>query len=69
MLDLNKNFLRVKISIVGADGAALTDDPPVVAPINYIAATFFKQIIVKLGDKRYTIQVAYILIKPTWKPS
>ena len=51
MLDLNKNFLRVKLRIVGADGAALTDDPPVVAPINYIAATFFKQIIVKLGDK------------------
>ena len=51
MLDLNKNFLYIKMNLVSGSGAGLADDPPVVAPINYLAATFFKQVIVKLGDK------------------
>ena len=51
MLDLNKNFIYIKMKLVDAGGAGLTQDDPVVAPINYLAGTFFKQVIVKLGDK------------------
>ena len=51
MLDLNKNFLYIKLKLVNGDGSRVTDEEPQVAPINYLAASFFKQVIVKVGDK------------------
>ena len=51
MLDLNKNFLYMKLRVVNKDGSALRDPEPLVAPINYLGSTFLKQVIVRVGDK------------------
>ncbi len=56
-LDLSKNYIHMKISIVKPDGSPLTWDgtdateDDKVAPINMIGKTFFKQVKLFLGSK------------------
>jgi hypothetical protein len=54
MLDLNKNYLYLKLRVVGNDGSDL--QPPAdgsipVAPINLLCNSFCERIILKMSDK------------------
>ena len=54
MIDLNKNYLYLKLKIVQADGTNLVlpaDGNLEVAPINLLAASFCERIILKMSDK------------------
>src|SRR5437867_3392387 len=51
LLQLSKNYLYMKLSITKTDGSALKADDALVAPINLIGKTFFKQVKMYLGGK------------------
>ncbi len=51
MIDLNRNYLYVKLKILKEDCTNPADTDHKVSPINCLGKTFFKQVVLKVSDK------------------